>query len=201
MKKIGILGGTFDPIHIVHLMIAEAAYSELSLDAVWIMPTGDSPHKNEKDLTPLSDRLTMIELAVSDNPNLLLSYFEVESGEKNYTYRTAERLSEKYPEDEFYYIFGADSLALFPTWKHPEIIARHFQLVAAERLGSSRETLQALADQVTGQFGARIHLLTIPDFAISSTLIRQRISEGKSIRYLVPENVREYISNSGLYRQ
>ena len=73
MKKIGILGGTFDPIHIVHLMIAEAAYSELSLDAVWIMPTGDSPHKNEKDLTPLSDRLTMIELAVSDNPNLLLS--------------------------------------------------------------------------------------------------------------------------------
>ena len=98
MERIGILGGTFDPVHIAHLMIAEAARSEFDLDRVYLMPTGKSPHKDEDTLTPKEDRAAMISLAIADNPYLHLSRFEMDAGETSYTYRTAERLSEKYRE-------------------------------------------------------------------------------------------------------
>ena len=117
MRRIGILGGTFDPVHIAHLMIAEGASDEFSLDRTFLMPTGSSPHKEEAHLSPVESRAEMIQLAVSDNPRLSLSRFEMDFHEVSYTYRTAERLAEEYPEDQFYYIMGADSLKSFSICK------------------------------------------------------------------------------------
>ncbi len=199
MERIGILGGTFDPVHIAHLMIAEAARSEFDLDRVYLMPTGKSPHKDEDTLTPKEDRAAMISLAIADNPYLHLSRFEMDAGETSYTYRTAERLSEKYPEDDFYYIMGADSLIFFENWRHPEIIAKHFHLIAAERDESGRETLLRLSEKYRERFQAEVRLLKVPNFSISSTYIRERIRNGQSIRYLTPDPVITYIRERGLY--
>ena len=165
------------------------------------MPTGESPHKEEQHLAPLPDRIRMIELAIKDNPHFVLSRYEADAGEKNYTYRTAERLSRDFPDDAFYFIFGADSLAMFPHWVHPEIIAKHLHLVAAMRGTDGAKACEQMAESCRKAFAADIRLLTVPIFSISSTDIRNRVSQEKSIRYLVPEPVREYISSVGLYRQ
>ena len=199
MSRIGILGGTFDPVHTAHLMIAEGAADEFSLDRVLLMPTGISPHKEEKNLTPVSDRLAMIELAVSDNPRLIPSRFETDSKEVSYTFRTAERMSTQFPGDTFYYIMGADSLRMFAKWKNPEIIARHFHLVAAVRDDADEECLYTLAEEYASLFDAKVSLLHVPNFSISSTDIRERIRNGKSVRYLTPDPVINYIKEHHLY--
>lgn len=199
MRNIGILGGTFDPVHLAHLMIAEHARSELSLDAVWLMPTGKSPHKDETGLTPIADRLAMLNAAVADNPQLSVSTFEIDEPEVSYTYRTAERLAKAYPSERFYYILGADSLKNFGIWRHPEIISRHFHLLAAVRDGEDREALEALADDYLERFGTRITVLDVPNFSLSSTDIRSRIAAGRSIRYLTTDPVISYITEHQLY--
>ena len=199
LKKIGILGGTFDPVHTAHLMISEHAASELQLDQVWLMPTGRSPHKDEDKITAASHRVRMIELAIADNPTLVLSRFELDDPETSYTYRTAERLKEAYPSTSFFYIMGADSLIHFRDWVHPEIISRYFHLVVAVRDGVDTEELCALADEYDNRFGTKATVLSVPNFSISSTDIRNRIERGLSVRYLTPDPVIDYICANGLY--
>ena len=198
-QKIGILGGTFDPVHIAHLMIAEHAASDLSLDQIWLMPTGKSPHKDETSITAVTHRVNMIRLAIADNPHLALSAFELDDPETSYTWRTAERLSGAYPDTDFTYIMGADSLIMFHSWVHPEIISRHFRLAVAVRDGSDTEALKALAEEYAASFDAKITILSTPNFSISSTDIRRRIGEGLSVRYLTPDPVIGYIKENGLY--
>lgn len=200
MRKIGILGGTFDPVHIAHLMIAEHAYSEVPLDTVWLMPTGISPHKEETEMTPVELREEMITRAIGENPHLSLSRFEVELHAVNYTYKTAELLSEAFPDANFYYIMGADSLQNFAIWREPEIISRYFTLLVAARNGTDISTLSSLLEEYHTRFGTRGQILTVPEFSISATDIRARVAAGKSIRYLTPEPVRIFISEHGLYR-
>ncbi len=198
-RKIGILGGTFDPVHTAHLMIADHAASDLSLDQVYLMPTGKSPHKDEASITPISHRVNMIELAIAGNPKLALSTFELEDPEISYTYRTAERLSTAYPDTDFYYIMGADSLIHFRDWVHPEIISRHFRLAVAVRDGADSADLLSLAADYDRLFQTQISVLSVPNFSISSTDIRNRIAKGLSVRYLTPDPVIEYLKTHRLY--
>lgn len=200
-RKIGILGGTFDPVHTAHLMIADHAASDLALDQVFLMPTGISPHKDEESITPAAHRVNMIELATADNPHLALSTFELDDPETSYTYRTAERLSKAYPGTEFTYIMGADSLIHFRHWVHPEIISQHFHLSVAVRDDTDNEVLHTLAGEYEKLFGARITVLSVPNFSISSTDIRDRVKKGMSIRYLTPDPVIDYIKANNLYRR
>ncbi len=200
-EKIGILGGTFDPVHIAHLMIADHAASELQLDCVWLMPTGKSPHKDEEKITAIAHRVKMIELAIADNQQLSLSTFELDDPETSYTYRTAERLTEAYPSTKFYYIMGADSLIHFRDWVRPEIISRYFHLVVAVRDDVDVTGLQALGREYHALFGAEVTVLSVPNFSISSTDIRKRIGAGLSVRYLTPDSVIAYIHTHGLYRK
>ena len=182
--KIGILGGTFDPVHNAHLVLAEAAYQELSLDTVWLMPTGNSPHKKENEITPLSDRLNMLSLVVEENPHLTLSRFEVDSGEVNYTFRTAEQLTKLHPKDAFVFLMGGDSLLMFDNWVHPEIIARHFTLAATVRSIVDERKAAERIGYLKEKYEADIVFFPAPSFDISSTMIRERIKQEKSIRYL-----------------
>lgn len=200
MGSIGILGGTFDPVHIAHLMIAEHARSEFGLDRVFLMPTGKSPHKDESALTASAHRTAMISLAIQDNPFLALSRFEIDCEEVSYTYRTAERLNAQYPDDRFFYILGADSLKNFKYWRHPEIISQHFHLLAAVRDGEDRHMLSDLAADYRDWYGTDTDILSVPDFSISSTDIRERVRTGKSVRYLTPDPVIDYIMTHHLYR-
>jgi nicotinate-nucleotide adenylyltransferase len=200
MSRIGILGGTFDPVHIAHLMLADFACKELSLDKTLLMPTGESPHKEEERLTPLKDRLAMLELAAEENPHLELSLFEVEAKEKSYTYRTAERLHEHFPEEDFYFIMGGDSLGYFDHWVHPEIIAKYLHLAVTIRGEMDEKAARKQAELLREKFDADISFFSLPSMELSSTMIRERIKQEKSIHYLVPERVLEYIENKGLYR-
>ncbi len=199
MKRIGILGGTFDPVHYGHLIIGEMGREALGLDEIWFMPTGLSPHKDEKKITSLEHRLAMLNLVIAKNPGFILSDFEVNSGEVNYTYRTMERLSEQYPEHEIFYFMGGDSLEMFEIWKKPEVISKYCTLVVANRDAVDSEKIQFFKKKYESMYGTKIQELSIPQFDVSSSVIRQRAKEGKSLRYLLPEEVITYIKEHHLY--
>ena len=202
MRKIGIMGGTFDPIHVGHLMLAECAREELMLDEIWFMPTGHSYMKHNEDEpgapTP-QDRFAMTCLACEDNAFFRCLDMEVQRPGNTYTYQTIEELKHHFPEDSFYFIFGADCLETFTQWKEYERIIRSCTLVAAVRGDSSLEKMQndiVLLEQI----GAHVELLRFRAVEISSTEIRNRIREKKSVRYLVPKPVMRYIEEKGLYQ-
>lgn len=210
MSRIGILGGTFNPVHIGHLMLAECAREELSLDKVWFIPTGISYMKNKankmrggqgKMKMPLPmERLEMTRLAVADNPYFECLDIEVERGGNTYSYETLEELGRLYPEDEFFFIFGADCLYSIETWKEPERIFNACEIVAAVRGDADMFHMRDKISELQGRFNARITLLPFRNLAFSSTEIRVRVNADKSIRYMTTENVISYIEEKGFYR-
>lgn len=132
-KKIGILGGSFDPIHKGHLNIAQSACEEFHLDEVWFIPAGHSPNKDENQMTPASERAKMVQLAIEEKPFFRMSRMEIEAQETSYTYLTLSRLKEQYPDTHFYFIMGADSLDYLEKWYHPEIICEKATILTAVR--------------------------------------------------------------------
>ena len=199
-KKIGIMGGTFDPIHIGHLILAEDAYVELGLDEVLFMPAGHPPHKVlGKGRATNDQRTEMVRRAIEGNDHFSLSLYEMKKEGLSYTYQTLEMLSNNEKGIELYFIMGADSLFEFKTWKEPERIASLCTIVAAGRPGRGEEDLTACIEEVRRDMGARIVRLNTPDIDISSTMLRKRASEGLTIRYYVPDKVAEYIKERGLY--
>ncbi len=200
-RKIGIMGGTFNPIHYGHLMIAENAAEQYGLDLVLFMPNGTPPHKPDKKIVAASHRIEMIRLAIQDNPSFQLSLDEVNSGETSYTYRTLERLKEKEPEDDFYFIMGGDSLKYFDTWRYPERILRTAYVLAAIRDNVEGAEFQEYIDHLNHDYEAMgVFPLNTPNFSVSSSKIRDLIQNQKTVRYMLPENVREYIMEHLLYR-
>lgn len=197
--KIGIMGGTFDPIHYGHLLIAENAADQFGLDQVWFIPTGNPPHKETSNISEAKYRCDMIKLAISGNPKFSLSLREVEDTEVCYTYRTLTALCEEFPENQFYFIMGADSLYEFETWRKPEIICEKAKLLAAVRDYVDEKKLEKQINFLKEKYQAEIFRLTTPNFSISSHNIRARVREGKTTRYLLPENVRKYIAKEKLY--
>ena len=133
MRKIGILGGSFDPIHQGHLNIARSAYREFALDEVWFIPAGHSPNKEEAEMTPAQVRAEMTQAAIKNDASFKLSRIEIESSGTSYTYKTLQHLKEQFPEDQFFFIMGADSLDYFDKWRHPEIICQNATVLAAVR--------------------------------------------------------------------
>lgn len=199
-QKIGIMGGTFNPVHNGHLLIAENALSQYNLDKVFFVPTGSSPHKSDAKIAPAAIRYSMIEQAICDNPGFGVSSIEIDSNEISYTYRTLEKLYVRYPDVRFYFIMGGDSLKDFPEWVNPGRICELAHLLVAVRNDMDSNVLQPYIQGLKEQFHASIDLLNTPNFSVSSCEIRTRIHKGLSIRYLVPEPVRISIEEQQLYR-
>jgi len=188
--KIGILGGTFNPIHIGHLILAEEALSKLKLDKVVLVPTYIPPHKEvEGDVKP-KDRFNMVELAVDGNPSFECSRLEIDSRKTSYSIDTLKALKDKYgPESQLYMITGSDLLKDLFSWKDVNEIFKMSKFVVANRPGYPVKELPKGVETVV-----------ITPIEVSSEDIRRRIKENRSIRYLVPEKVREYIISRGLYK-
>lgn len=199
-KKVGIMGGTFDPIHIGHLMLAEQAYDKFGLDKVLIMPTGNPPHKDNSVSATTKHRVQMARLAIENNKHFELSLIEVERSGYTYTYETLEELTKKNPDVEYYFIIGADSLLDFDKWKEPQRICQNATLLVATRYNLSSEELENQIDEVAHKYNAKIYSLETPNIDISSKLLRTLVNTGKSIKYYVTTDVERYIYKNKLYK-
>ncbi|HJC34117.1 MAG TPA: nicotinate-nucleotide adenylyltransferase [Candidatus Mediterraneibacter faecipullorum] len=199
--KIGIMGGTFDPIHIGHLLLGEFAYENFHLDEIWFLPNGNPPHKTtDESGVSLDDRIEMVKLATDDVPYFRLNLYEASSKKHSYTYSTMRALREMYPEHEFFFILGADSLFSIEQWKNFREIFPSCTILAAMRDDKDTESMQAQIRYLNEKYGADIRLLQAPLVEISSTTIRRRAENGLSIRYMVPDVVSEYIQSNALYK-
>ena len=202
-KRVGILGGTFDPIHTAHLIIAEAAYDAFDLDEVLLMPSGHSYFKDSRSQKVLSPevRYQMVCEAAADNPHFTASDFEIRREGNTYTYETLRELRRMNPDNHYFFIVGADSVRDILKWRNPESIFADCTLLAALREdGIPTEEFLREVEHLRKDYGADIHTLEIPAIGISSTDIRNRIKSGRTIHYLVPEKVERYIIETGIYR-
>lgn len=200
-KKTGLIGGTFNPVHYGHLFLAEQAMEYCDLDQVLFIPSGISYMKNVREIAGAEDRLQMVRLATEDHPDFHVSSMEMDRPGASYTCETLLALSEEYADTGFYFIIGADNLFSIEKWKDPAGIFRRCTLVAAFRGDEDRSALEEKARELRSRYEADIILLPKRRIDISSTEIRQRIAEKKSIRYMVPEPVRNYITEHGLYQK
>lgn len=195
------MGGTFDPIHLGHLILGEHTYGQLGLDSVCFMPSGRPPHKrNREGCASDIQRAEMVRLAVQGNPHFTVSMMEMEEEGYTYTFHTLERLASENPDTHYYFIIGADSLRDFPTWREPQRICRVCTLVCASRGETADAELDRLIDATRQRYEADIVRLDTPLIDISSSELRKRAASGQSIRYYVPDAVREYISSQQIYR-
>ena len=192
MQRLGILGGTFDPIHIGHVLLARFVQERLQLDKVLFVPAADPPHKDaQPPLAPAEDRWAMVELALAGCPGFEGSRIELERPGKSYTVDTLAQLRATCSEVHLYLIIGADNVAQLSTWHQPQGILDQCTVVAGSRITGEIQADPALKAQVVQ--------LDTPMIQLSSTQIRQRLEQGLSIRYMVPEPVEAYINEKGLY--
>lgn len=199
-RTVGIMGGTFDPVHKAHLALAKQAYEQFSLDEIWMLPNGNPPHKRDTRQADMECRMEMLRLAIEDIPYLKLCGLERSGQNYHYTYETLGQLKKQHPDTVFYFIMGADSLFEFDTWKEPGIISRECILLAAVRDHRRKEEIQARIRELEGRYGARIYLLNTPNMDIASEDIRRALACQKEISHLVPAPVADYIARHGLYR-
>lgn len=198
-RKVGIFGGTFNPIHYGHLMIAENACEQFELEQVVFLPTGHTPHKEFMGEDMSRHRCRMVELAIADNTRFSISYRETESTSVNYTYETLRKFNKEFPDTQFYFILGADSLFDFSMWRRPDLICREAVILAAVRDDLDEKKVDDQIAALTDRFGGEIYRLDTPAFNVSSRDIRDRINCGQTIRYLTPDSVRKYIREKQLY--
>ena len=199
--KIGILGGTFDPIHRGHLQMAVCAHEEYDLEQIWLMPTGHSPHKNEADITAAGHRIAMIQKAIQAYSYMSVSTLETEDPECSYTYRTLQKLHARYPRDEFYFIMGADSLAYLDQWVHPEIICELAVILAAGRDKWEEQQMQDKIQEISALFPADIRILHGIKEKAASHDIRRMLTAGEDVSAYISAEVYSYIQEHGLYQQ
>lgn len=196
--RLGIMGGTFDPIHNGHLVAAEQAYDDLHLDVVVFMPAGRPAFKQDRHVTSGEDRYAMTLLATSDNPHFLASRFEVDRDGVTYTAETLRLLRDVYPENvEFYFITGADAITEIVRWRDAGDIARLAHLVAATRPGYDLDHAMDVIESSAYDFD--VTYLQVPALAISSSYLRERVHRGQSLRYLTPDPVTGYLHKHQLY--
>lgn len=197
--KIGILGGSFDPIHNGHLNMAKAALEEYALDQVWLMPAAHSPNKAESGMTDGIHRLNMCRIAAECDSRIVASDFEYQFEDTSYTYRTLERLSEQYPDCELYFIMGADSLDYFDKWYYPEIIASLCTIIVIIREGFSIDDINSKIKEIEEQFDCCIKPASCERYDISSTELRDKISKQQDCKEYIPIGVYNYIINNKIY--
>lgn len=188
MKKIGILGGTFNPPHIGHLILAKEAQEQLGLDKVFFIPTNNPPHKKNKQLGS-KQRFMMTELAVLGNSKFQVLDLELKRKGKSYTVDTIVELKNKYPKDKFYLVIGSDLARNFKSWKSPEKIKKMVTIIVAKRRGISFRNSKEFKQ------------VDITQIELSSSQIRQRLKKGRTIKYLVPKKVESYIKKNNIYKR
>ncbi len=194
--RLGVLGGTFDPVHIGHLLLGESAREQLSLDKVLFVPAGEPWRKQGRQISVAEDRLAMLRLAVGGNQAFEVSTIEVDREGPSYTIDTLEALRSERPNDELFFIVGADALDDMPTWREPERIFELATVVVAGRpVDSDSERPVGPGIRADG-----ISAIDMPSIALSSSEVRQRLAQGRTIRYMVPEAVEQYIREHRLYR-
>lgn len=192
-ERLGIFGGTFDPPHVAHLAVAQAALEQARLARVILVPAASAPLRRQRGAASPTHRLAMARLATQNNPFFAVSDEEVRRGGTSYTVDTLRAIAEQEPEADLHLIIGGDQLAAFPRWRQPEEITRRARLVVYRREGFGTDVPAALREHVT--------FVDAPRIQLSASEIRDLIGRGLSARYLVPEPVRSYIVEHGLYRQ
>ena len=202
--RLGIMGGAFDPIHMAHLVVAEEALLQFRLDQVLFMPAGDPPHKDRR-MPPADLRYLLVSAATAGNPRFSVSRFEIDRDAASYTVDTLEYLSGVVaPGSELFFLIGGDAALDILTWKRPERVLELASFIVATRPGYDLSRLSESLEQIELRSPApgaadRVKVMEIPGLAISSSMIRQRLAEGKPVRYLVPDLVAELIEKSGFY--
>ncbi len=200
-RKIGIMGGTFDPPHLGHLILAQSAYEALHLDSVWFIPSGNPPHKvNRNGGESDAHRVEMTRLAISLDSRFELNLMEMDMEGYTYTYLTLEQLNKEHPENDYYFIIGEDSLVDFPTWKCPEKIVKLCHIVVGFRPGTTTDKMEDVIQYNKDLYGGDFIQINTPAIEISSRDIRKRIREGRSIRYFVPKRIFDYVTENNLYQ-
>lgn len=197
--KIGIMGGTFNPIHTGHLLLAEYAKEACGLDKILFIPTGNSYMKEQSEILEGDVRLKMVNLAIEGVDGFESSDIEIVRGGNTYTCDTLAELEVLYPGAKLYFLTGADSFLSLHKWRHPDKIMKLATLVVVTRDGASQEVLKRQKAVLLENFGGEVEIVDFPTMDISSSEIRRRIREKKSIRFQVPESVRAYISEHHLY--
>lgn len=200
MKKIGIMGGTFNPIHIGHLMIAQRAYEEYHLDQIVFLPNGNPPHKVQNNVLDAHHRAEMVKRAIRSHPEFVFSDFEIKSEHFSYTADTLAHFCGMNPDAAYYFIVGADSLDYMDQWHEPQGIFSRATILAAPRGNLDQEKMEEKIRELEQKFHASIKLLHLPNVAISSNWIRKNIREGYSVHYYVTDDVEDYIREHHLYR-
>jgi nicotinate-nucleotide adenylyltransferase len=198
-SALGIIGGTFNPIHNGHLLAAEYARCELGLEKVIFIPAARPPHKEGMDILDGETRLLMIELAIEGNPDFVVSSLELTRPGPSYTVDTLNHYQAHYPGKSIYFIMGADSLLLINTWKNVDILAEKGRFVVVTRPGYRFEWEKDPLVSLPGVLREGLIFLEIPGIDVSSSEIRKRVRDGKSIRYMLPDKVESYIREKGLY--
>ena len=198
VKRLGILGGTFDPPHLGHLWLAEAAQDQLKLDCVVFLPVGQPVHKERRQITAVSHRLTMVETAIADNDNFLLDDLDANRPPPHTTISVLPLIQAKYQPENAWLIAGSDSLQQLPTWEQPQKLIELCQLAVLPRRGIVFDWSQ-LEQHIPG-IRRSVDLLIGPTMDISATSIREWARNGRSLRYLVPQAVYNYIQRHNLYQ-
>jgi len=192
-----ILGGTFNPPHIAHLVMAQEAHDQLGLERVVLVPVSSPPHKESREDPGAEERLALCELAVAGDERFAVSDLEMVREGPSYTVDTLEELHSKAPENELFLILGGDVAAGLPSWHEPERVLSLATVAVAKRRGTARSAVDAALQTVRG--GERVQFFQMPRIGISSTFVRRRARAGISIKYIVPDAVASYIEEHGLY--
>lgn len=187
MTKVGILGGTFDPPHYGHLLIANEVLSELNLDEIWFMPNQEPPHKKKSESVENYDRLKMLELSLKENTAFKIEKIELERSGPSFTVDTMRLLNQRFPNHQFYFIIGADMIEYLPKWHKIDELMELVKFVGVDRPKYSLET------------NYPITYVDVPAFEVSSSMIRERVKRGMTVRYLLPDSVIDFIREKQLY--
>lgn len=186
-QRIGLYGGTFNPVHTAHLMVADQVGHALRLNRVDFLPDAVPPHVDKKTAIDATDRVAMLRLAIQDNPLFGLELAEIQRGGVSYTYETVKQLKESHPENDYYFIIGGDMVDYLPKWYRINDLLKIVNFVAVRRPGAKNESQYPVI------------WVDVPEVQIASSDIRQRVAQGESIRYLVPTRVEQYIKEHDLY--
>jgi nicotinate-nucleotide adenylyltransferase len=200
--RLGLFGGSFDPVHYGHLLLAECSRETLRLDEVWLIPAAIPPHKQARERAPAKARVEMLELALAGHEQIKASRIEIDRGGVSYTLDTLEAVKQLQPTATLFFLMGADSLRDLPTWREPRRICELAIAAVVRRGGAAEADFSVLAPLVSPERMAEIRSAQVemPLIELSSTDLRQRVASGKSLRYRTPRAVEKYIETQGLYR-
>ena len=200
MKKYGIMGGTFNPIHLAHLYIAYEAKEQLNLDKVIFIPAGNPPHKKNNGIIDAEYRYNMVKKAIEGYEDFIISDYEVNKNGYSYTYETLKYLKNKYYDTEIFFISGGDSLMDIEKWREPEQVLKNCTFVAFNRGVYTKEILSEQKKKLEDKYNCKITLLDVVDIDISSSIIRKRIQDGKRVDFFLSKEVKDYIEENALYK-